>query len=88
MENRNNKQDATDLIEELDAKVQDLKARSQAATNVVRTIATFMQDGGEIPRDLAMSIGGCLIEYMDSNGNCSDPNIQLLSKEIDKMMNW
>jgi hypothetical protein len=77
-----------ELLDELEAKVKDLTDRNRAAVNVVRTLGTFMRDGGEIPAELAMAIGGCLLEYVDCEGNCSDPSIKLLHDQIDKAMNW
>jgi seryl-tRNA(Sec) selenium transferase len=81
-------QDTSELLGELEAKVADLAMRNRASTNVVRTIGTFVRDGGKIPAELAMAIGGCLIEYVDCEGRCSDPDIQLLYEQIDKSMDW
>jgi len=88
MDNVNKQQETAKLLDELEAKVKDLKVRNRASVNVVRTLGTFMRDGGEIPAELAMAIGGCLLEYIDSEGNCIDADIKLLNDQIDKQMGW
>lgn len=88
MGNISSHEETKKLLDELETKVKDLNVRNRAAVNVVRTIGTFMRDGGEIPAELAMALGGCLLDYVDCDGSCSDPDIKLLHDQIDQMMRW
>ena len=62
--------------------------REMAAMNVIRILATYLQDGGEISRNLALSIGGCLEDYVDIDGRCPDPDIQMLHSEVVRIAGW
>ncbi len=65
---------------------QHLTTMCRAAKGVVRTVATFMQDGGEIPPELALAIGGCLVDHVDCAGEQADADLQLLMAECDKLI--
>jgi len=76
------------LLDELEKKVKDLSSRNRASMNVVRTLGTYLRDGGSIPRDLALAIGGCLMDYVGEDGACTDPDIQLLHDEVVRVLGW
>jgi len=73
-------------LEELDQKVKHLTTMCRAAKGVVRTLGGFMQDGGEIPGELALAIGGCLMDHVDCAGESADPELQRLLEECDKVI--
>lgn len=49
-----------------------------AARNVVSVLASYLESQEQFPNDLALTIGGCLIEHIDACGDNPDPNIKRL----------
>lgn len=68
--------------------IDEQSARETAALSVVRMLGTHLQDGGELPKNLALSIGGCLEDYVDGDGNNPDPDVQRLFREVMKVCGY
>lgn len=88
MDTKKNEKQTSERLNMFMEQLNKRSIRETAAMNVIRMLATHLQDGGEIPRSLALSIGGCLEDYVDIDGRCSDPDIQLLHREIVRIAGW
>lgn len=86
MEFDENDQEINDRIRKLTEELHSHSARETIGMNVVRMLGSYLQEGEEMPKDLALSIGGCLEEFVDVEGKCSDEDIQVLYDEIVKLM--
>jgi hypothetical protein len=51
---------------------------ASAVKNVFSTLASYLESDDEFPNDLALTIGGCLIEHIDACGDDANPDIKRL----------
>jgi hypothetical protein len=49
-----------------------------AAKSVFSILASYLEERGEFPSELVLTIGGCLIEHLDACGDDPDPGIKRL----------
>lgn len=77
-------QSTEELIRELEEKVSVLTRKLNTSLCVVRVLGTYLHDGGEVSGDLALAIGGCLMDMADENNQCGDKDLQLLLDACDR----
>ena len=77
-------EDTALLVKELEKSVEALSKAMRSSRNVVRTLGTYLRDGGEIPRDLALAVGGCIMDFTNEDGQCDDKDLQLLLDGCDR----
>jgi len=74
------------LADEMERGVEKISTTMVSSQNVVRTIGTYLRDGGAIPHDLALAIGGCLIDSVGKSDKCEDDDLQLLLEGCERCL--
>jgi len=72
-------------LEELDQKVEHLTTLCRASKGVVKALGYFLQDGGELPPELLLVIGGYLLDHLDAAEE-PDAELKLLWQECNKRL--